>query len=329
MKRSRFQTVFALALVFLFLIPSLSFAQLKTPRVSPYSSVTQRIGLTDVTVNYHRPAVKEREVWGKLVPYGFAPPGPVGNGKPFPWRAGANENTTISFTDDVMIEGKPLPAGTYGLHMIPAEGDWTIAFSKNSSSWGSFFYDENEDALRVTVKPQKAEHEEWLEYGFNDLTKNSAVAYLHWEKMKVPFKVEVNTDEIAINYFKNQLRGQLGFNWQNWNQAAFYCLQNNLHLDLGIEWVDKSISMNENATNRNLKAYLLMAQNKKDECLAMFKENVEKYPNNWNVYDSMGEAYSKYGQKDEAIKFYKTALTMAPDGQKSRIEGILENISNN
>lgn len=329
MRKIMFQTTFALTLVCMFLIHNLSFAQLKTPRVSPYSSVTQRIGLTDVTINYHRPAVKDREIWGKLVPYGFASPGPVGNGKPFPWRAGANENTTISFTDDVMIEGKPLPAGSYGLHMIPAEGDWTIAFSRNSSSWGSFFYDENEDALRVAVKPQQAEHEEWLEYGFDDLTKNSAVAYLHWEKMKVPFKIEVNTDEIAINYFKNQLRGQLGFNWQNWNQAAFYCLQNNLHLDLGMEWINKSITMNENPTNRNIKAYLLMAQDKKDECLALFKENVEKYPDNWNVYDSMGEAYNNYGQKDKAVKFYKTALAKAPDGQKSRIEGILENISKN
>lgn len=329
MRKIMFQTTFALTLVCMFLIHNLSFAQLKTPRVSPYSSVTQRIGLTDVTINYHRPAVKDREIWGKLVPYGFASPGPVGNGKPFPWRAGANENTTISFTDDVMIEGKPLPAGSYGLHMIPAEGDWTIAFSKNSSSWGSFFYDENEDALRVAVKPQQAEHEEWLEYGFDDLTKNSAVAYLHWEKMKVPFEIEVNTDEIAINYFKNQLRGQLGFNWQNWNQAAFYCLQNNLHLDLGMEWINKSITMNENPTNRNIKAYLLMAQDKKDECLALFKENVEKYPDNWNVYDSMGEAYNNYGQKDKAVKFYKTALAKAPDGQKSRIEGILENISKN
>lgn len=329
MKKPWFQTIFVLTLVCLFLISSLGFAQLKTPQVSPYSSVTQRIGLTDVTIQYHRPGVKDREIWGKLVPYGFATPGPVGNGEPHPWRAGANENTTISFTDDVIIEGKPLAAGTYGLHMIVADGDWTVIFSKNATSWGSFFYDENEDALRVSVTPKKAETQEWLEYGFEDLTNNSAVAYLHWEKMKVPFKIAVSTDEIVISTFKNQLRGQLGFNWQNWNQAAFYCLQNNVHLDLGMEWIDKSISMNENPTNRNLKAYLLMAQNKKDESLALFKENVEKYPDNWNVYDSMGEAYNNYGEKDKALNFYKTALAKAPEAQKSRIEGILENISKN
>ena len=228
-----------------------------------------------------------------------------------------------------MIEGQPLAAGTYGLHMITDKGDWTIIFSKNSTSWGSFFYEENEDALRITVTPLKAEHVEWLEYGFEDLTQNSAVAYLHWEKMKVPFKIEANTNEIVINSFRNQLRGQLGFNWPNWNQAAFYCLQNNVHLDLGLEWINKSISLNENPTNRNIKAYLLMAQDKKDESLALFKENVEKYPDNWNVYDSMGEAYNNYGQKDLAVKYYQTALAKAPDGQKSRIEGILEKISQN
>ena len=329
MKKSRFQVIFVLALLSLFLISSLGLAQLNAPRVSPFASITQRIGLTDVTIQYHRPGVKDREIWGKLVPYGLEPPGQVGNGKPHPWRAGANENTTISFTDDIMIEGQPLAAGTYGLHMITDKGDWTIIFSKNSTSWGSFFYEENEDALRITVTPLKAEHVEWLEYGFEDLTQNSAVAYLRWEKMKVPFKIEANTDEIVINSFRNQLRGQLGFNWQNWNQAAFYCLQNNVHLDLGLEWVDKSISMNENPANRNIKAYLLMAQDKKDECLALFKENVEKYPDNWNVYDSMGEAYNNYGQKNLAVKYYQTALAKAPDGQKSRIEGILEKISQN
>ncbi len=329
MRTNRFEFMVLLVFSCVFLISNIGLAQLQTPRISPYSSITQRIGLTDVTIQYHRPGVKDREIWGKLVPYGFAPPGPFGNSEPHPWRAGANENTTISFTDDVMIEGKPLAAGTYGLHMIVAEDDWTIIFSKNATSWGSFFYDENEDALRVKVTPQEAEHKEWLEYGFEDLTANSAVAYLHWEKVKVPFKIEVNTDEIVVNKLKNQLRGQLGFNWQSWNQAAFYCLQNNVHLDLGLEWINKSISMNENATNRNLLGYILMAQNKQDEALKVFKENIDKYPDNWNVYDSMGEAYNNYGQKDMAVKYYQTALSKAPESQKSRIEGILENITQN
>src|SRR6266568_2643504 len=119
--------------------------ELNIPRVSQRGSVTQRIGLTDITIHYHRPMVGGREIWGKTVPYGKV------------WRAGANENTTITFSDDVTVEGKPLAAGTYGLHTIPDKDQWTIIFSKNSTSWGSFSYDEKEDALRVTVKPRAAE----------------------------------------------------------------------------------------------------------------------------------------------------------------------------
>ncbi|NIS49150.1 MAG: DUF2911 domain-containing protein [candidate division Zixibacteria bacterium] len=320
-----FVLVFAILLTGLFATQAL--AQLQTPRVSPYSSITQRIGITDVTITYHRPGVKDREIWGELVPYGKAPGNPnFGSGNPHPWRAGANENTTISFTHDVTIEGKPLAAGTYGLHMIPGKTDWTVIFSNNSTSWGSFFYDESEDALRVTVTPQEAEHQEWLRYGFEELSGNSAVAFLHWENLKVPFKIGVNSTEIVINNFKNKLRSTPGFNWQSWNQAAFYCLQNNVHLDLAEKWVKKSISMNENANNRNLLGYILMAQDKKDDALQVFQENVEKYPDNWNVHDSMGEAYGKYGQKKKAIQYYKKALSLAPQNQKSRIEGILQKL---
>ena len=147
--------------------------------------VTQRIGITDVTINYHRPMVNKRKVWGGLVPYGQV------------WRAGANENTTIKFTDPVTIEGKPLPKGTYGLHMIPGENEWTVIFSKNSTSWGSFTYDQAEDALRVTVKPQAAEFHEALTYDFDDVGPDSSVVTLRWEKVAVPFKVGVNTHEIV------------------------------------------------------------------------------------------------------------------------------------
>ncbi len=329
MRKSWFKLVLVLVIVGAFFIVESGLAQLTTPRVSPYTSITQRIGLTDVTIAYHRPGVKGRKIWGGLEPYGLSPGASFGSGNPYPWRAGANENTTISFTNDVTIEEEPLAAGTYGLHMIISEGDWTIIFSNNSTSWGSFFYDEKEDVLRVTVTPQKVENEEWLRYGFEDLTNNSAIAYLHWEKMKVPFKIEVNTDDIVLNSINDQLRGQLGFNWTSWNQAAFYCLQNNVHLDKGLEWINKSISMQENANNWNLLGYILMAQNKKDEALKVFQENVEKYPDRWNVFDSLGEAYHKYGDTDKAIKYYKSALSKAPENQKSRIEGILENISQN
>ena len=326
MSKSWLKSVLLLIVIFSVVFAGSAFAQLKTPRVSPYAEITQRIGLTDVTIEYHRPAVKDREIWGKLVPYGLAPGVSFGSGNDFPWRAGANENTIISFTEDVTIEGKLLAAGSYGLHMIPTETNWTIIFSSNYSSWGSFSYDEKEGVLRVTVTPSTAEFEEWLRYGFDDLSNNSAVAYLAWEKKKVSFKIETNSVEIVTESMKNQLRGQPGFNWTNWNQAAFFCLQNNVALDQGLEWIDKSISMNKNANNENLKAYLLTADGQTEAALEMFIQNTKSYPESWNVWDSLGEAYANNGDNKNAVKYYKKALNMAPDGQKTRIEGVLADL---
>jgi len=181
-----------LILALLLALPSASFAQRSQVRPSLKASVMQRLGAdTDVTIVYSRPGVKGRKIWGELVPYGMAPGNKSSNGKPFPWRAGANENTTVEFNKDVLIEGSKLAAGKYGIHMIPSEKEWVIVFSKNSSAWGSFSYNPEEDALRVTVTPVKASFEEWLTYGFDDLAGTSATAYLHWAELKVPFKIAV------------------------------------------------------------------------------------------------------------------------------------------
>ena len=156
------------------------------------ASVVQRLGVdTDITIVYCRPGVKGRTIWGELVPYGMAPGNKSSKGNPFPWRAGANENTTIEFNKDVLIEGQKLPAGKYGIHMIPSEKDWIIIFSKNNSAMGSYSYNQEEDALRITVTPVKAPHQEWLMYGFDDLDGTSATAYLYWERLKVPFKIKL------------------------------------------------------------------------------------------------------------------------------------------
>jgi hypothetical protein len=179
-------------LAFLLAMPSAALGQEGKIRASLKASVMQRLGTdTDITIEYSRPGVKGRKIWGGLVPYGLAPGNEYSENKPFPWRAGANENTTIEFNKDVLIEGKPLPAGKYGIHMIPGEKEWTIIFSKNNSAWGSFAYKQEEDALRVTATPIKAPHQEWLEYGFDDLAGTSATAYLHWEELKVPFKIKL------------------------------------------------------------------------------------------------------------------------------------------
>jgi len=183
---------FFLISFFLLTLSSTTFAQGDEIRSSLQASVMQKLGInTDITIQYSRPGVKGRKIWGEVVPFGMAPANQESGGKPFPWRAGANENTTIELSKDVLIEGKKLAAGKYGIHMIPSEKEWIIIFSKNSSGWGSFSYDQKEDALRVTVTPVKAPHMEWLTYGFDALAGTSATAFLHWESLKVPFKIEV------------------------------------------------------------------------------------------------------------------------------------------
>jgi hypothetical protein len=181
-----FILIVSLALI----MPSTTMAQEKKVRKSLMASVMQRLGVdTDITIVYSRPGVKGRKIWGELVPYGMNPGNDYSDNKPYPWRAGANENTTIEFSKAVLIEGNKLPAGKYGLHMIPKKKEWTIIFSKNSEGWGSFGYKKEEDALRIKVTPEEAQHKEWLTYKFTKLAGTSATCWLHWEKIKVPFKI--------------------------------------------------------------------------------------------------------------------------------------------
>jgi len=319
---------------------------LKRPEASQAAMVMQRIGLTDITIHYHSPLMKGRKIWGDIVPYDKV------------WRAGANENTTISFTDDVKVNGRLLTAGTYGLHMIPTEKDWTIIFNKNAGAWGSFFYEEKEDALRITVTPKSAPDQNWLSYVFTDLQPRSVIAELHWEKMAVPFKIEVDVPEVVMKSIRQELTSINGFFWQGFNQAANYCIQENIHLDEASRWVEKSISLQKNFANMNTKAKLLEKQGKADEAASLRKEavsiadeaqlntygyqlmgegkskeateifqlNVKRYPDSWNVYDSLGEALLNAGDKKGASSNYKTALAKAPDNQKQRIEDILKKL---
>jgi len=185
----RITSIFILSVI---LITGSLFAQNKGPRASLKASVSQTIGTdTEITIVYSRPGVKGRTIWGDLVPMGMAPGNKGSNDKPFPWRAGANENTTFETSKDITVDGRDLPAGKYGLHMIPGEKEFVIIFSKVNDSWGSFSYDKANDALRITVTPVEAPFEEWLSYGFDDLAGTSVTAYLHWEKKKIPFKVAV------------------------------------------------------------------------------------------------------------------------------------------
>ncbi len=170
---------------------STAFAQKeKKPRLSLKAGVYQQIGVdTDINISYSRPGVKGRKIWGGLVPYGLAPGDKESHGKPFPWRGGANECTTIEFSKDVTVDGHKLPAGKYSMQFIPSPKEWIVIFNKNTKLWGSFDYDKKDDALRIKVTPVEAPFQEWLSYGFDDLAGTSCTAYLWWEKLKVPFKI--------------------------------------------------------------------------------------------------------------------------------------------
>jgi hypothetical protein len=217
--------------------------QLDLPRPSPNASVTQTVGITDITIKYSRPGVKGREVWGKVVPYGEV------------WRTGANENTTIKFSTPVRIEGHELPAGIYGLQTFPAEGDWTVVFSKDANEWGAFSYKPEHDALRIQVKPQPAPFRERMAFDFDDVTDTSTKVVLSWEKLQVPFTVEVDTPALVQAKLKESVR------WQAPYQAASYCIQSNTCLDDASRWLDASIALQENYSNLRAKAMLLAKRN--------------------------------------------------------------------
>jgi len=320
--------------------------RLNVPEPSPHATVSQRVGLTDITIDYHRPAVNKRKVWGGLVPYDEV------------WRAGANENTTITFSTPVTVGGKQLAAGTYGLHMIPTTSKWTIALSNVATAWGSFTYDEKEDAVRLTATPTPADMEESLEYRFENPTETSVNVVLQWEKLQVSFPVTADTKAITLASLKGQLRGLSRFSWQGWHTASVWALKND-EVGQALAWADKSISLQENYANLTNKAAILdkkkdtkgasdlraqavklateadinnlgyqrMAEKKTDEALALFRKNVKDHPNSWNVYDSLGEALSNTGDKKGAAENYTKALSLAKDpADQKRITAILANL---
>src|SRR6516165_7614866 len=238
---------------------------LNLPDVSQAAEVKQRIALTDITINYHRPLVNGRKIWGGLVPYGKV------------WRAGANENTTIEFSDPVSVEGKPLDKGTYGLHMIPNPDSWTVIFSKTNTGWGSYSYEEKDDALRVVVKPRPlAEQKEALEFEFEDLKPDSAAVTLKWEKLGVPFTVSVNDADQTLENIRAQLKGRGQFTWQALDEGAQFCLTRKINLDEALRWADASIQNEERFDNLSTKADILKALNRPDEAKTVWNQALEK-----------------------------------------------------
>lgn len=325
--------------------PAQSFV-LDLPAASQRSEISQRIGLTDITIRYHRPLAKDRKIWNGLVPYGKV------------WRAGANENTTITFSDPVLIDGHSLDKGTYGLHMIPNADEWTIIFSKNSTSWGSFTYDQAEDALRVTAKPRAADLHNALTYEFDDLQPNSAVVKMDWEKASVPFTVSVDVHNLVQASLKKQLRDLSQYTWMSWDDAANYLLTEKIALEDALKYADKSIENEDRYENEMTKSKVLTALNRNDEAataqkkalglasplqihafarqlqsekkneeaFAIYRENAKKHPDEWFVHAGLARMFCAQGKFDHAVKEMKVALATGPEGQKMYLDGLVSQL---
>jgi tetratricopeptide (TPR) repeat protein len=323
---------------------------IQIPQASQRAVLTQRIALTDVTVNYHRPVAGGRKVFGGIVPYGQV------------WRAGANDNTTIEFSTAVKIEGQPLAKGTYGLHMIPGENEWTIAFSSNFTSWGSFTYDEKEDALRVKVKPMAVENRDVLTYDFDDLKSDSAVLTLRWEKTAVPVHIAVDLTATTLESLRKQIRYTAQYTWEGLNDAASWCLENKVNYDEAVKWVTQSIAAEERFENLETKSQLLRVQGHAEEAdktmvraidkadatqlyvyarglqregkgqegLAIYRTEVKKFPDHWISHVANARVLVADKNFDGAAKEIRAAIAAQVDNkpQVQALEGMLKRIEN-
>ena len=319
-----------------------------TPREpSPAASVTQTVGISTININYSRPAIKGREIWGKLVPYGWNVQG-FGAGNSGPWRAGANENTVLKLSHSATIEGHLVPAGEYGLFfVINKDNSGEVILSKDYRSWGSFWYDPKLDEMRekITVRDLPASTER-LTYTFEPLNKNSAELDLNWERKQFPVKIEFAVDDIVMSNAIEELKNTTGFGWQGYASAADYALQNKVNSAQALKWIDQAIAINQNfddlsdkagllkqagdsmgsqkimkdaiaiatETELNNYGYQLLGQQQFNKAIDVLKLNTLNHPASANVWDSLGEAYALAGDKKNAIASFKKSLGMNPPG---------------
>jgi hypothetical protein len=230
---------------------------MRLPQVSQGATVKQTIGLNDVTITYSRPGVKGRKIWGGLVPYGSV------------WRTGANAATTIQFTEDVQVEGQPLPAGTYSLHTIPGEKEWTLIFNKEANQWGSYSYDEAKDAVRLKVTPTTGSPQEWMQFRFEDPSLNSVRVVLAWENLQVPFTVKnaVDTNTKVVAMLRDSVAKAKPDEWQAFYRAGNYLVQNKINMDDAAAWLDKAIAISPTPQTYYAKARYYDAAGKTKEAI--------------------------------------------------------------
>jgi hypothetical protein len=320
------------------------------------ASVTQQIGPVTVSIAYSSPRVirngedRKGKIWGALVPYGLSDLG--FNCKQCPWRAGANENTVFTTSHGVKVQGQALVAGTYGVHMIPGKDEWTVIFSRNSTSWGSYFYDPKEDALRVNAAPAKAEYHEWLTYEFTEREPARATLALKWEELQLPLSIVVeNAQALYVAALREELRGKAGFDWHNRKAAADYTLSSKTSLSEGLEWAQRAtnpaLGGEENfgtlmtlaraqaangkeadAAKTQEKALAdpsakpldihqagraLQAEGKNKEALKIFQLNAKRFPNQWPVHVGLMRGYVGVGDNKRALEEARLGAAQAPD----------------
>jgi hypothetical protein len=344
-----------------------------TPLKSPPSGgnkkamVAEQIGITQVTIHYDRPGVKGREgkIYGASVVHrGFIDKSTeYGTSTAAPWRAGANENTTIEFSTDVKIEGKELEAGKYGLFVAYDEAACIVIFSKDHQSWGNYFYDEKHDALRVTVKPVQTDKSvEWLKYEFAEQTDNSATIALQWEKLSIPFKVEVDLIKTQLETYREELKGDRGFRAESWTQASAFCLKHNTNLEEGLRWAKLAVTyqkdfntltnlsqfheqLNHAATADSLLTEAmplgtmtelhqygrrLTGVKKPAKAIEVFKFNAKKHPGDFTTYVGLARGYSANGDFKNALANAKAALPKAPnDLNKQSVTEMIKKLEDN
>lgn len=335
-----------------------------------FCSVTQGIGLVRVTIEYsspnvHAPDGRDRagHIWGELVQYGLYDL-EYNDCKHCPWRGGANENTVFTVSHPVKIDGQPLPAGSYGLFFIAGKDEWTVIFSKDYKSWGAFWYDPAEDQLRVTVKPSECEYHEWLTYEFTDRETDHATVALKWERLQVPIRITIDDmPGLYVENLKQEFRNAQAFKWQNFREAAIYCLGAKAHLDQGLVWAQRAVSDPangvENLQTLSVLAELQLANGLKaegektmDRALAMpdgtpidihgiarlqltqgntelakriFFMNAKRFPNRWPVNVGLARAYALSGDNKQAIAYATKAIAQAPDeGNKRNLENLIK-----
>ena len=337
-----------------------------------HALVVQHMGLVRVSVDYYSPDVhapdgadRTGKIWGGLVPYGMANLGFGTCGDQCPWRGGANQNTVFTTSHDLLVQGQKLPAGAYGLHFVPGPEEWTVIFSRDSTSWGSFFYDAKQDALRVQAKPEKGEYREWLTYEFTDRRPDRATLALMWENLRLPLQLAVeDAESLWVENLRRELRSNPGFTWQGWQQAAAYVADAGKHLEQGLEWAQQAVdgpqgqrnfttlstlARLQDATGRAEESKATMAaalehptagpfdlhffarrlqgEGKNEEAMRVFELNARKHPGVWPTAFGLARGHAGLGRKAEAIAQARAALAEAPDeAAKGNVQRFIEQL---